>query len=222
MNELPIDKVLTYDKRSFCRYYGSILFFSHIILNVFFRHNDYNLFTVKLGLLFMTFPINLTMNIFFFTNRNIKLRYIKNKDDISTFWSNIANTVYSSILANALLIILKLICLTHNSVRQLRKERDVDEAQKKSNCILLCVKIRIAIFYVLSFAFLFIFGFYVLCFCAVFENTQITLIKTTFTSWLISLLYPFIICYITSLVRKASFNCNSKCLYGVKKIMQLL
>ena len=69
---------------------------------------------------------------------------------------------------------------------------------------------------------LIIFGFYVLCFCAVFENTQITLIKSTFTSWLISLLYPFIICLITSLVRKASFSCNSKFLYGVKKIMQFL
>ena len=64
LNELPLDKVLKYDNRSFCSYYGSILFFSHIILNVFFLHNDYNLFTVKLGLLFMTFPINLTMNIF--------------------------------------------------------------------------------------------------------------------------------------------------------------
>ena len=61
LNELSLEKVLKYDNRSFCRYYGSILLFSHIILNVFFRHNDYNLFTVKLGLLFMTFPINLTM-----------------------------------------------------------------------------------------------------------------------------------------------------------------
>ena len=41
-----------------------------------------------------------------------------------------------------LLILLKLLCLTHNSVRQLRKIRDVNEAQQKSNCILLCVKIN--------------------------------------------------------------------------------
>ena len=66
LNELPFKKARKYDKRGFCKYYWNILMFSHIILNVFFRHNDYNLFTVKLGLLFMTFPINLTMNIFFF------------------------------------------------------------------------------------------------------------------------------------------------------------
>ena len=222
LNEMPIDKVLKYDNRSFCRYYGSILVFSHIILNVFFRHNDYNLFTVKLGLLFMTFPINITMNIFFFTNKNIKLSYIRNMDDISSFWSNIANTVYSSILANALLIILKLICLTHNSVRQLRKNKNVESAQIESVCVLRCIKVRIIIYYILSFAFLLVFGFYVLSFCAIFENTQIELVKSTFTSWLISLLYPFIICFITSIIRSAAKKCKSSCLNGVKKIMQFL
>jgi nitrate reductase NapE component len=222
LNELKFEDAIEYDKRSFCRYYINILFYSHIILSVFFRFGDFNLFTVKLGLFFMTFPINLTMNIFFFTNESITLDYLKSADNFSSFWRHIDNTLYSSLLSSFLLILLKLLCLTHNSVRQLRKIRDVNEAQQKSNCILLCVKIRIAIYYVLSFAFLIIFGFYVLCFCAVFENTQITLIKSTFTSWLISLLYPFIICLITSLVRKASFSCNSKFLYGVKKIMQFL
>ena len=170
----------------------------------------------------MTFPINLTMNIFFFTNKSIKLTYIKNMDDISTFWSNIDNTVYSSILANAILIILKLICLTHNSVRVLRKIKDVNFAKEQSVCVLRCIKVRIVIYYILSFVFLIVFGFYVLSFCAIFENTQIELVKSTFTSWLISLLYPFIICFITSLIRKAAFKCKSKCLHNIKRIMQFL
>ena len=72
--------------------------FSHIILNVFFRHNDYNLFTVKLGLLFMTFPIHLTFNIFFYTNKAIKVSYTNALDDISGFWKSIANSDYSSLL----------------------------------------------------------------------------------------------------------------------------
>ena len=195
LNELPLDKALKLDNRPFCVYYGNRLLYSHIITNVFFRFNDYNLFVVKFGLFFMTFPINLTMNIFFFTNKSMKVNYIKSMDDISTFWSNIDNTVYSSILANTLLIILKLLCLTHNSVRKLRK---------------------------IPLFFLIIFGFYVLCFCAVFENTQIELVKSTFTSWLISLFYPFIICFITSIIRKLSFSFKSKCLFFIKRIMEYL
>ena len=222
LNDLPFDKAIKHDKRTFCEYFGNILLFSHIILNVFFLHNDYNLFVVKLGLLFMTFPINLTMNIFFFTNKTIKVNYVRSLDDISMFWSNIANTVYSSILANALLIMLKLISLSHKSVRTLRKMRNVKDAKKKSVCVLRCIKLRVAIYFILSFAFLTIFGFYVLCFCAVYENTQINLVKSTFTSWLMSLLYPFIICFFTSLIRNFAFQWKSSCMYKVKQILQFL
>ena len=222
LNELPFKKALKYDKRSFCKYYWNILNFSHIILNVFFRHNDYNLFAVKLGLLFMTIPINLTFNIFFYTNKSIKLSYVKSMDDITSFISNIANTIYSSILSTSLLIILKTICLTHNSVRVLRKFKDLEKAKQKSMCVLRCVKIRVAIYYILSLAFLAIFGFYVLCFCAVFENTQKDLVKSTLTSWLISLIYPLIICFITSIFRVLSFKFKNRILYLIKLMMQFL
>jgi hypothetical protein len=222
LNELPYEKAIKYDKRSFCRYYCDILIISHIILNIFFRQNDYNIFVVKLGLLFMTFPINLTFNIFFFTNKSIKLTYIKSMKDISNVWNNIATSVYSSILSTTLLIILKFICLTHNSIRELRKEKNVKLAEKKSHCKLRCIIIRLILYYFLSFVFLIVFGFYVLSFCAIFENTQIILVRSTFTSWLISLVYPFIICFVTSLVRSLSFNCQCKCLYKLKQLLQLL
>ena len=222
LNELPFEKAIKYDKRNICIYYGNILLTSHIFLSVFFRYNDYNLFTVKLGLLLMTFPINLTFNIFFFTSKNIKLSYIKSMDDISTFWSNIPNTIYSSILASVFLILLKFIALTHNSVRTLRKMNNMDKAEEKSKCILKCIKLRIVIYYLLSFIFLIVFGFYVLCFCSVFENTQIELVKSTLTSWLISILFPFIICFLTSIIRVLALKMENKYLYAVNKIMQLL
>ena len=222
LNELPFKRAVKYDKRSFCQYYWNILMFSHIILNVFFRHNDYNLFYVKLGLLFMTFPINITMNIFFYTNKSIKVSYVKSLDDISVFWDNIANSIYSSLLSSTLLIMLKLICLTHNSVRVLRKFKDLKYARDKSKCVLRCIKIRVTLYYLLSFAFVGTFGFYVLCFCAIFENTQKQLVKSTFTSWLISLIYPLVICLVTSLFRQLSFKFKNRILYAIKQILQFL
>ena len=222
LNDLPFDKALKYDKRSFCKYYCYILLSSHIILNILFIHNDYNLFIVKLGLLFMTFPINLTMNIFFYTSKSMKLNYINSLEDISTFWNNIYNSIYSSLLSNSLLIILKFICLTHGSVRKLRQIRDIDKAQKKSKCVLLCMKIRIIIYFILSLVFLIIFGYYVLCFCAVFENTQVELIKLTFTSWVFSLIYPFILCFFTGILRLLAFKMENSCIYKIKQIFQLL
>ena len=222
LNELPLDKAIKHDDRTFCKYYWEILKFSHIILNVFLRYNDYNLFVVKLGLLFMTFPINLTFNIFFYTNKTIELNYIKSMDDISMVWDSISKTVYSSILSSTLLIILKLLALTHKSVKALRKIKDVGFAKKKSVCVLRCIKIRIVTYFILSFGFLVIFGFYNLCFCAIFENTQKEVVKSTLSSWLISLSYPLIICFFTSIFRTLAFKWNSQCLYTIKLLMQFL
>ena len=143
-------------------------------------------------------------------------------NDISSFWNNITNSIYSSILASILLIILKVISLTHNSVRTLRKLRDINQAEKKSVCILRCIKIRIVIYYILSFIFLIVFGFYVLCFCSIFENTQIELIKSTVTSWLLSIILPFLICFLTSLMRSISLVMENKYFYAIKQIMQML
>ena len=217
---MPFDKAIKRDKRSFCSYYCNVLLVSHIILNVFCRQSDYNLFVVKLGLLFLTFPINLTFNILFFTNKSIQLTYIKSMDDITAFWDNIDNTVYSSILSCVFLMILKLLCLTHNSVRKLRKIKDVNKAREESVCVFRCIKLRIFIYFILSFAFIIGFGFYVISFCAIFENTQVTIINSTFTSWVISLAYPFIIFLFASCIRSLSFACESKCLYGIKQILQ--
>jgi hypothetical protein len=222
LNELPLQKAIKHDNRTFCKYYWDILKFCHIILNVFLRYKDYNLFVVKLGLLLMTFPINLTFNIFFYTNKSIEINYIKSMDDFSTVWDNISKTIYSSVLSSTLLIILKLLALTHKSVKALKKIKDVGFAKKKSVGVLRCIKIRITIYFILSFGFLIIFGFYNLCFCAIFENTQKEVVKSTLSSWLISLSYPFIICFFTSTFRSLAFKWNNQCLYVIKLLMQFL
>ena len=104
----------------------------------------------------------------------------------------------------------------------LRKIKDVGYSKKKSLGILKCIKLRVTIYYILSFGFLVIFGFYNLCFCAVFENTQVEVVKSTFTSWLMSLLYPFIICFFTSCFRSLAFSNKNRCLYAIKLLMQFL
>ena len=221
-NELSFDNALIYDDRTFCKYYYFLLQNGHIIFSIFCRQSDYNIFSVKLGLLFMLFPINLAMNIFFFDSNNIKANYIQKIEDISNNYSYFLNAFVSSILASIFHILLKLLCLTHNSIRSLRKIKDVETAKKKSIWILRCIKLRITIYYFLSFIFLIIFGYYIGCFCAIFENTQIELIKSMFTSWLLSLLYPFVIYFIASIFRRVALRYKIKCFYAINQIFQLI
>ena len=153
----------------------------------------------------MTFPINLTCNIFFFTEQQIKLTYIRAKDGISLFMKNIVNTIYSSLISTILLYILKLLYLT-----------------RKNNCPFACVIMRIILYFILSFFFLVIFGFYAICFCAIFENTQIEFIIATSISWGISLFNPFIFCFIISIIRSLGLRCGSKLLLAIQQILEFL
>ena len=192
-------------EKNFCEYYKESLLLSHVLLNLFSNDELYNYFIIKLSILFMTFPINLTCNIFFFTEQQIKLTYIRAKDGISLFMKNIVNTIYSSLISTILLYILKLLYLT-----------------RKKNCPFVCVIMRIILYFILSFFFLLIFGFYVICFCAIFENTQIEFIIATSISWGISLFNPFIFCFIISIIRSLGLRCGSKLLLAIQQILEFL
>ena len=225
LNELNFDEAKLFDKREFCTYYCFMIKINHIILNTFFRCEDYNLFTVKLGLLLFLFPLNLTFNAFFFTSKEIQSVYIHKISDISINWKNLVRSFSSSIISSIILVFLKLICLTHNSIRELKKNKSLESAKKQSISILRCVKFRICLYYIFSFIFLLIFGFYVSCFCAIFENTQLLLIETMAISWFLSLIYPFVVCFLTSIFRKGSLTCGKKgisCCYRINKILQLI
>ena len=225
LNELNFDEAKLFDKREFCTYYCFMIKINHIILNTFFRCEDYNLFTVKLGLLLFLFPLNLTFNAFFFTSKEIQSVYINKISDISINWKNLVRSFSSSIISSIILVFLKLICLTHNSIRELKKNKSLESAKKQSISILRCVKFRICLYYIFSFIFLLIFGFYVSCFCAIFENTQLLLIETMAISWFLSLIYPFVVCFLTSIFRKGSLTCGKKgisCCYRINKILQLI
>ena len=224
LNEMSYANALEHDKRNFFKYYWGLLKLNHIIFNVFFRCDDYNIFTVKLGLLLMTLQINLTFNILFFTSKSIKATYVNSISDISNFLSSFLNSFLSSILSSIFLTILKMVCLTHNSVRALRKIKNVNEAREKSKCVIRCIKLRINLYYILSFIFVLAFGFYIACFCTIFENTQLNLIISMFSSWAMSLLYPFAICFVTTIFRKLALGCKCKCkfLYLINKVLQMI
>jgi hypothetical protein len=62
------------------------------------------------------------------------------------------------------------------------------------------------------------FWYYLGCFCAVYENTQIHLIKDTLISFLLNMIYPIFI----SLIPEALKNKNSRILYKISQLLQVL
>ena len=232
LNELSFSEAKLFDKRSFCVYYCFMIQRNHIIINTFCRKSDYNLFSIKLGLLLFLFPLNLAFNAFFFTSQQIHSVYINKLSDISIDWQNFLRSFAASIISSIILLFLKLLCLSHNSIRKLKQNKNIEDTKEDMVCTLRCIKLRIFIYYIISIVFIIVFGFYIACFCEIFENTQILLLGTMAFSWVLNILYPFVVCFITSIFRRGALTCGKKdknnrrkgikCCYRINKILQLI
>ena len=69
------------------------------------------------------------------------------------------------------------------------------------------------------------FWYYISTFCAVYKNTQITLIKNTFISFGLTLLYPFGLNLFPGFFRIPSLRTKKKdreCMYKLSNILSLI
>ena len=122
-------------------------------------------------------------------------------------------------------IILITLVLTDKNIVQVKRQPTFILANKMKIEVIKCTKIKYAIFFILNFILIILFGYYLTCFNAIYENTQIYLIENTFISFGISLFYPFIINIIPSVLRIYSLDKkagNKSCLYNTSQYIQLL
>ena len=79
-------------------------------------------------------------------------------------------------------------------------------------------------FFIIIFSFLFLFWYFVGCFCAVYKNTQIYLLNDTLISFSTSLIYPLFIYLIPGIFRIKALKDKEKkkkYLYNFSKIIQM-
>ena len=68
MNDLSYDLALYYDRRTFCKYYCSLLKLNHCLYNSFCNNKDYNSKIMKLDIFFIGISIDYTVNALFFND----------------------------------------------------------------------------------------------------------------------------------------------------------
>ena len=114
---------------------------------------------------------------------------------------------------------MKKLALTEESILSLKNEKNSEEKKKKGKNIKNYLKIKFVSFFAISFTLLGIFWFYIGCFCAVFSNTQIYLLKDTMISFALSLFLSFIKILLKCLLRIHSLKEPGKFLYKLSKIL---
>ena len=199
LNNMEYKKALIYDKRTYFQYYYSLLKKKQLILFSFLPSNDYNLLLIKINLFLVSFSLYFSINGFFFSDSTMHTIYI-NKGEYSIIYQ-IPQILISSVISIVINIILKLLALSEKDIIDFKKTKKDNFINEKSKNLIKYLKIKIIFFFIISFLLLLFFFYFISCFCGVFSNTQIFLIKDTCASFFISMIYPFLINLIPGIFR---------------------
>ena len=223
LNTLEYNVAIELDRRSYFQYYFSLLKKKHLILFTFIPINDYNLMTIKISLFLITFSLYLSINGFFFTDAEMQKTYKNN--GIYNIIIQIPKILYSTIISSIINIILKSLSLSENNILELKEITNYEKKLKKSEEIKYSLKIKFFIFYILSFLIMGFLWYFISCFCAVYKNTQIILIKDSIISFCLSMIYPFGLNLIPGFLRIPALRAKNKnkiCLYKTSLIVALI
>ena len=223
LNHLSYNKALEIDKRTYFQYYVSLLKTKHLFFFTFFNNNDYNSKIVKICIFLFSFVIFLTINALFFTNSIIhKIYENKGKYNLK---SRLPNIIYSTIISTVIYYLIKYAYSSEKNIIKFKNEKNIETLESKILVIFKYLIIKFTFFFDISLLFLFLFWYYISCFCAVYNNTQSFIIKDTFISFIFSFLYQSIISIIPGFFRIYSLRNTSKnneCLYKASKFFQIL
>ena len=223
LNSLIYKLAIKYDKRTYFQYYWSLLKKKQLILFTFLPSNDYNLLTLKISLFLLSFSLYFTINAFFFTDETMNKIY-KDCGNYNIIYQ-IPQILYSSIISTVINMILKNLSLSEKNILKLKQEKDFKNAKKSSKHIRKCLNIKSIIFLIISLFLLLFFWYFISCFCAVYINTQMILIKDTIFSFVLSMIYPFGLNLFPGIFRipalRAKRN-DRKCLYNFSSITSLI
>ena len=223
LNSLNYKEALKYDKRTYIQYYWALIKKKQLFLFTFVLNNDYNIFTVKLALFLFSFSLYFCVNTLFFEDKTMHNIYV-NKGKLNIL-NQIPIILYSSIISAIISAIIKLFALSEKEILKIRKMKSASESLRKSSELAKSLKIKFNIFFLISFLFLTLFWYCIAAFCAVYKNTQIILIKSTLSSFGLSLLYPFGLNLLPGLFRIPSLKAISQdkeCLYKLSQIIALI
>jgi len=223
LNNLEYEIALMLDKRTFFQYYYSLLKKKQLILFAFYPSNDYNLISVKISLLLLSFSLYFTINGFFFSDATMN-KINEDKGEYN-FLFQIPQILYSTLVSSVINMILKTLSLSEKQILMIKSEKDYLISQMKSNKIKTCLKIKLISFFILSFILMIFFWYFISSFCAVYKNTQIILIEDTLVSFALSMIYPFGLNLLPGIFRIPALKAVKKdknCLYKASKLIALI
>ena len=189
MNELSYNGAIKIDKRTYFEYYLSLLRTKHLIIFSFWPAFDYNSQILKIFLFFFNFTLSFVVNALFFNDETMHKIY-EDKGAFD-FIYNIPQILLSSLISGFINGLMETLALTDSIFIGFKEIINIKNIIIKKRKALKTIKIKILLFFIITLLLLIFFWYYLACFCAVYKNTQLHLIKDAVISFGTSIITPF-------------------------------
>ena len=148
----------------------------------------------------------MAMNVIFFFDSSMHKIYIDYGK--YNFIKQIPQIIYSSIVSLIIEILIGILSYTDKNIYEIRQLKEF--SSEKINKIFQKIKIKLIVYFVITFIFFLFYWYLISSFCAVYNNTQIIYLKDFITSFCLGLLYPFLIQLCFAFLRIFSLRKNNK------------
>ena len=135
----------------------------------------------------------------------------------------IPQIIYSTIISKVIDGIIRFLALSQDNIIELKKEKHKKDIDMKYTKLIRKLKIKFIFFYIISFIILLFFWYYETCFCGIYVNTQMHLIKDSLISLVIGLLYPIVMYIIPGIFRISALRAekqNRKYMYKISSFIE--
>ena len=204
LNSLDYEEAIQLDKRNYCQYYISLIKYNHPLLFSYGSYNDYNSKIIKIFLFFFSFSLDFAINALFFTDDTMHKIY-EDKGKFN-FLYQLPQILYSTLISRLFDSIIKNFALSQDNIVELRRIKEKIDLKKLNKKLIRTLKCKFTIFFLSTFFILIFLWYYITCFCGIYENTQIHLIKDTIISLISSFFIPFILFLLPGIFRIASLR----------------
>ena len=220
LDSLNYKNAIRLDHRNYCQFYISLLKNNHPLIFSFSCYNDYNSKIIKIFLFFFSFNLDLAINALFFNDDTMHKIY-EDKGKFN-FLYQLPQIIYSTLIGRVIDTLIRYFALLQDNITEFKQQKNKKNLQSKYKNLLYIIKIKIIIFFVISFLVVIFLGYYIICFCGIYINTQRHLINDSIISLITSLFYPFAMNIIPGIFRIVSLRVDkpkSGCLYKFSKIL---
>jgi hypothetical protein len=205
LNELDYSNALKKDNRTFLQLYISLLKTNHLLLFSFFNLKDYNSYIIKIFVFFFTFEMNLVISAMFYSDETMHKIYVDN--GAFNYIYQLPQMFYSFIISTFVEKLLNLLGLYGQDIVEFKNNKKIFKNKEK---LLMKIKIKVILFFIIDYILLGLFWIYLGCFCYVYRNTQMHLLLEVTSSFALSFITPFLIILFPCFLRILSLKNNGR------------